>query len=473
MHRCWEVAELTNSIFEELDPYTDQCFGDPELRRINAVALYRLATTCRWLSESALDVLCRSNDGLISLFKCLPSRSWVISDGLLKITSPPVPEDWDRFLRYSSRIKMFLAHDFDIALDISALECLRAALPSGTVLPGVHSISCRTSSMLFAYLPFLIGPRLLKIWISHDGPDFRLSALPSFGFQSRTLKYVRVTSESFGDISPLISDIPSPHILELQFLNQRCYNQVAAFPNLRSLYIWNVEDMPFPSDSPLSSNAPFPALRDLKLSGTDISFLLNLLSSLKSPLLSVLHIRASSNSTSIMSTAVLNAVYKKCSVFQLTHLYLYLCEEKEYVAADPATYTLEFSLLTPLLAYRCLRQLALLTPLGFNLDDTAVDLISRAWPQIEDLYIAGEFTCNLEDVSYPTLAALISIARYCPSLRNLWLAVDASIAPPLCGTNVPHHALEVWHPCFSPIGDPEPVGQFLGSLFPSLAITDT
>ncbi|KAJ7279977.1 hypothetical protein C8J57DRAFT_1301261 [Mycena rebaudengoi] len=72
MHRCWDVAELTQAIFQELEPvHREPSTG----RRITKEETwYRLALTCRKFCDPALDLLWEDQYDFIDLLKCLPSQ---------------------------------------------------------------------------------------------------------------------------------------------------------------------------------------------------------------------------------------------------------------------------------------------------------------------------------------------------------------------------------------------------------------
>jgi hypothetical protein len=78
MHRCWDVVELTRTIFEELESIT---LAPNRLRVSKEASLYRLALTCRKFADPAVTLLWESQYGVMPLLKCLPSHKWEISEG--------------------------------------------------------------------------------------------------------------------------------------------------------------------------------------------------------------------------------------------------------------------------------------------------------------------------------------------------------------------------------------------------------
>jgi hypothetical protein len=79
MHRCWDVAELTQIIFQELEPVPYEPGTDSRITKNGQ--LYRLALTCRKFCDPALDRLWENTYDFIYLLKCLPSHIREISEG--------------------------------------------------------------------------------------------------------------------------------------------------------------------------------------------------------------------------------------------------------------------------------------------------------------------------------------------------------------------------------------------------------
>ncbi|KAJ6612441.1 hypothetical protein B0H10DRAFT_1952334 [Mycena sp. CBHHK59/15] len=117
-----------------------------------------------------------------------------------------------------------------------------------------------------------------------------------------------------------------------------------------------------------------------------------------------------------------------------------------------------------LLYFQNLTQIDILTMVGLDLDDSAVDEIARAWPQVETLYLMG---CSHYTELCPTLQRLCSFTQHCASLRTLWIAFDASIVPTprIVVSQQALTELDVWN---SPITTPLPVARFIAANFLNL-----
>ncbi|KAK6969186.1 hypothetical protein R3P38DRAFT_2455723, partial [Favolaschia claudopus] len=430
MHRCWEIAELVHLIFDELDPYLPGIYHVDGPLRTNAMALSRLAQTCRRFSDPALDVLWKANEGLILLLQCLPAHSWEIRDWRFMIASPLAFEDWERCLAHSKRVRTFSTHNGTIILDNSALESI-ISLPPGTVFPNVTGLSCCSSSTLFSYLPFLIGPRVQTGAILMDGPAFRSSALQSFASRFRFLQYVNIVVGPMerplysNSISSFITQMASPRMLDVHGLNHQAYRHITSFSNLVNLIISDIIEMPFPNPGRPSPETAFPALRELKIMVSNTLFAINFLSVLHDAPLTSLSISTTQNSTPTNAFVLLSAICIACAIPQLTSLHVFLCECNDPMYEDTRLYTLPFDFIRPLLAYPNMRSLSLACPVGFELHDILVETMARAWPLLETLSLVGDLSEVAIPRSRPTLTSLATLSQLCPELQSVWLAVDA------------------------------------------------
>ncbi|KAJ7053046.1 hypothetical protein C8F01DRAFT_997348, partial [Mycena amicta] len=125
-------------------------------------------------------------------------------------------------------------------------------------------------------------------------------------------------------------------------------------------------------------------------------------------------------------------------------------------------------------------------PAGFDLDDTAMAELCRAWPTLKSLTLSMDKPAPGGPTFTPpmTLNALTSIAALCPHLFHLRLTLDARIVPrpslpePHSGdgtgtrrARVIHRKLRGLFVEFSPISAIHPVARFLSGLFPGIRVS--
>ncbi|KAK7008399.1 hypothetical protein R3P38DRAFT_3590373 [Favolaschia claudopus] len=463
MHQCWNIAELVQLIFKELDPYSFGSINDP-----------------------ALDVLWATNEGLLMLLKCLPSLETKIL--FEEVIAPLNHNQWERFTEYSRRVRILSTRDGTITIGNSTLESM-ASLPSGTLLPNVKTVVCQSSSTIFPYLSVLVGPRLLELAISLDGPTSRASILQNFASCFRSLRCVHVRTPESQTLRELaeacvpsfVMQLASPRLLVVQGLNHAAYRHIAVtFPDLRAMEIPDLTYNAFPA--PLrrpGADTVFPALHELKINASNTLFVANFMSVFQNARFTMINIRTCQNSTQSSACSLLSAIHAASLPAELLDLHLTFCEDDtKIVLANPDPYAMSFDFIHPIFAYSNLRNVSLISPLGFALDDNSVELMVRAWPQLESLVIIGEMAHIIIPKSYPTLAVLIILSRHCPRLHSLYFSVDATTVPPIesySGVMALAHppVLTHWHPVESPIGCSDSVAKFLARCFPKLFIEHT
>ncbi|KAK7046227.1 hypothetical protein R3P38DRAFT_2507289 [Favolaschia claudopus] len=479
MHRCWNVAELTQMIFEEVveEPSVNSQYPDSVARQIhldppaNAKSLLHLATTCQSFSVLALDILWRRNNGIIKLLKCLPSSTWCIcGDGYFRIVASPTVADWNLVLKYPRRIRTFSDEEGgEIYLDPSVLEST-IHIPCDALFPNVRKLSCRSSSALFPYIHLLLGSRLRNLTILFDGPSFRIPFIRSLRTSFPQMEHIYLQSEPPQDqeytsmvaetVSSVVMETRTLRTLCVDSLNRPACNYIASLPNLEHLTVWHLIFSPSPDTA---SDTAFSALRKLVLVAADLKCITNFVTmTVGSPLRSLL-IDAHQPPH---AGPLLRALYSACNPRHLTSIQVQLYGN-DTVFADPKAYRIPVDSLKPLLVYSNLRRVKLFCTLGVTLDDKSLDAMARAWPQIEELCLRAVFCYRYSPDSYPTVNCLASLAQHCLFLRELTLAVDITTSQ---RAKISHKTLELWHPLDSPISSPRHAADLLRSCFPAVSI---
>ncbi|KAJ7166950.1 hypothetical protein C8R46DRAFT_899542 [Mycena filopes] len=125
--------------------------------------------------------------------------------------------------------------------------------------------------------------------------------------------------------------------------------------------------------------------------------------------------------------------------------------------------------LTPLLLFHNLVRVSLFHAGGFEIDDSTIMEMARAWPRIQHLALKADRICRTEP--QVTLHGLLAFATHCPVLQSLNITLDATGAVPKLRSRdfVSQHSLEVLHVVHSPVAEPlRAVAQFVGAIFPQL-----
>ncbi|KAJ7160456.1 hypothetical protein C8R46DRAFT_1354130 [Mycena filopes] len=370
MHRCWKVDELTTMIFTSLGPIEDGITGvdSPQF------ALTRLARTCRDFTNPALDLLWKEQYGLVNLLQRLPAHTWVVT-----MQTALRPEDWDRVLSYSTRIKVLHQSPFDLSLHTSVLESVGMTFPRECILPNLRRLRMDSAPILLPYLYLLLGPQLQNITLELDGPVWRLGVLQLLRTKSPFLKDIFLwqagsifLSDETDAVSSFVAKLPQLRRLRVYSLNTQAYRALAALPHLEHIDVRVVDTIPFPDVDPPSPMAHFPALRSFILgasTGEDCNW--------------------SGPGYAPVASALLSGIRAHCSPFSLTSIVIDFAYERDTSTANPHLYTMAPHTLRPLLSCPKIQALNLISAFGFCLDNPFVDEMARAWPSIRRLHISG------------------------------------------------------------------------------------
>ncbi|KAJ7667210.1 hypothetical protein B0H17DRAFT_950602 [Mycena rosella] len=118
MHSSLRISELLERIFSHFDHRLATDNG----------TLAALARTCTAFHDIAVDTLWRHQDTIINLISCMPGDLWetVAEDGwsgrkMVRLGRPIIVSDWDRLLKYSSRVRSLTCTGSSFQPDLSEI----------------------------------------------------------------------------------------------------------------------------------------------------------------------------------------------------------------------------------------------------------------------------------------------------------------------------------------------------------------
>ncbi|KAJ7429568.1 hypothetical protein B0H11DRAFT_2143032 [Mycena galericulata] len=128
--------------------------------------------------------------------------------------------------------------------------------------------------------------------------------------------------------------------------------------------------------------------------------------------------------------------------------------------------------LEPFFPFENLTDVMLVSPVGFDLDDTTAWNMARAWPRLTRLVLEPTIDSSLHcHPSNMTLHGLRAFATHCRELERLTITFDALTVPPLDNAqDTANSKCTLSFLCVgtSPICDAPTVARFLLGLFPHL-----
>ncbi|KAG1728906.1 hypothetical protein EDB19DRAFT_1745184 [Suillus lakei] len=449
MHQSLLIDEILSHIVQFV-----AADGQRDLKRLeNTSDLARLARTCRYFMECALDTLWRTQHSLSPLIMCLPKGTWEIhSSNILYLTRPPTESEWARFDVYSRRVKSFSypKQTKMIRLHEDALPFLFADRSPQSLFPSLSSLdysilSCSSSN--FSLIRGFLSPKLTKLTFTlprkmcPEGICGVLEDLPR-----KATRLENLTISSFFPVTSFEFNVSTCGLPDLRRFVVSSSIRISAQSMLNIASLRYVQELALNLHSDFDADvlcgradSTFPALQRLSLTAYDLP-----------------------QSRSSVITSFLSVIGTSLRSISLRHNM-----QTNTIADTP--FVFYPSMFAPLLACRNLRTIQVYNLGTLNLDDEFIIAAAKAWSKLEDLRL-----CSLPWSSIiPSIGlnALTALSQHCPQLTRVQLSLDARDIPelPIGGlSRVGAQFLEVLNVRDSVIGHTELVAQFLRATIPNM-----
>ncbi|KAJ7053043.1 hypothetical protein C8F01DRAFT_1032646 [Mycena amicta] len=495
MHDALRVAEIVLEIAQHASDTT------PPARK----SLLALATTCRLFLDPALNELWRELESIYPLLRCFPSGVFEFTQESEHKTTTSVSRairasDWARPLFYARRVKHleFLGMNTIGGEDLHVLRHLTLSLPVATLFPHVATLDWRPdlgrNEETFQQMLLFLGPQLHQL-IIHVEDARCLSVFPALARLSPALRSVDMhqrrlvpfqndgLSES---ISEFVVGLKRLQRLNVPSLTWSALVYLSELPDLESLTLGTLTTPPPPS-AILSPG--FSELVELDLGSASLpvaTAVLRLLVTAPIRTFTITLEHCPTPSDALAFLTALSALRAHTTLQEFSYVIDRNDSESDQHSCSPSCRATN-DLLRRLYSFAKLSDVNLHIPAGFDLDDTTVVELCRAWPSVTTLVLSMDEPPPNAVAGGPTftppmtLNALTSVAALCPALEFLHLTVDARIVPrpsvPTATgdnkrrTRVIHTALNSLFVGFSPIATIHPVARFLSSLFPEARVS--
>ncbi|KAI1793728.1 hypothetical protein LXA43DRAFT_1000221 [Ganoderma leucocontextum] len=485
------IHELLTMIFSYLDDHD----------------LARAACVCKHWAEIALDTLWFEVHDLRRILTVLapltlkPERVSVAMGrlpGAYAFKRPLVPADWQRFQRYSGRVRR-LCHDQrhvrsagekskrPMLLHTKVFDDLAATCPSGDIFPNLQSI------VWHAYAPERqpLCLAFMHLRVKHLGLHLYRSEPLSLtdyirevcgrckDLTSLDLHLDEPMRQLEDDVSTLLQGFPQLQTISLPIycLTSRLLTELSRLRHLRTVSLADPAQAE-PGDradvthlAPVFSNGAFAALRSLSFSAqvANATQLLRLSSFPRQ--LTELHFKSVVTATPDSLQEFFIAIRDRCtSLVELSVDYIIAPDSPLPSPPPPLQHRPSIECFRPLFSARSLRAFDLRWDYALNLRDNDIDEFARSWPSLESLQLNAEPVPEANGPSL-TLSALLPFARHCPHLRHLGLHIDARTVPTLPPNPHSHdvprfRCLETFAVGLSAISRAELVALFLSQILP-------
>ncbi|EIW54922.1 uncharacterized protein TRAVEDRAFT_51057 [Trametes versicolor FP-101664 SS1] len=476
------------------------CWSTMENQHFNDISkeLLSLALACRSTSEPALDVIWNTLISIWPLLLLLPedlrvfrrieesedrkldfmTRLLDISQDELVFSREPTPDDFTRWIKYSSRVH----HIRDLAsfgiwrldrefLSPSVFDMLQAYCPK-PFLPNLRSLSCREKDLamgdavvLPARIYFARPLQTVTLALAkHPDPDHLqdiIKSLSSVSPHVETLKLVKGRQSCLRGIEIAQFSLLTSFIGQEVLVASDALLSLGRLPQLRKLFIQPRAEPSDWDELPRERHDGFfAALLELDLvSRNDAHQYCMMLLKVIAP--TALHfvslnLRWPDDEAEALFTGFSVALGALPCPSTLHHITISVgsddCPDRN-IYRSPC--------FIPLLALPALRALQFLGGPKVIVDDAMLDAMSRAWPALHTLEfewpaLTGNVNWYSENMCYnppragapdcpkATLAGLVPLVRRCADLRVLAVAIDMRVAvprfdglrcPPVSGTS--------------------------------------
>ncbi|KAF8156202.1 hypothetical protein K438DRAFT_2026370 [Mycena galopus ATCC 62051] len=468
MHRCLEILDVLGVILGELRPA-----GTPwNLHYDSLGCKYRdlasLARTCRMFRDPALDILWKAQI-LGNVFRCFPPEliEETSDKRRLVLARPIVADDWDRPRIYAERIRELYTYSLVSFSDI----LLTIGLP-GDLFPRLTGVYWGELHFASEHVPLFLHTTLTKIDFDFFSRPPDLSILDTLAHKCPMLQdiTIRASQADIRQLSRFIANQGCVQSLRLPSVEWKTLRRLSRLDSLISLKLEFLPFFGFPWVRGPSPTFSFPRLRALEISaipvddeGTKFFQLCR-----DVPLVSlILDLKCAV--TIAERFRLFSALSAGCSHSSLTSLSL--GGDQQIGEEDLESCIIPGNALQLLFVFENLTSVYIEAPSGFDLDNTLISDMARAWTRIEslELWSKERIPCRV------TLCCLSSFAQHCPLLESLAMSVDASdasmeLAAP---SQTSQGSLYTIRMMYSPVATPVSVAQFLSNLFPELWVVRT
>ncbi|KAJ7142952.1 hypothetical protein C8R44DRAFT_974416 [Mycena epipterygia] len=473
MHRCLKIPEIVGLVCSHLEEswvVRSKCH------------LAVLARTCTAFHGPALDVLW-SSSALVDLLRCLPSDLWVMEntrDALvnysMKLRRAIRATDWERVRVYAPRVKHLSCNPNRDRCRLSdVFPAISVCLPKN-LFHNVQRLHWKPSDNDFHFIHLFLSPRitgisfdpsstsalsLLSVLVS-ECPKLKSISLKSFGYRIHEAPHQPPKVQQA--VSSFVRGLQCVESVSVDALDTDALDHICRLPSLTSLAF-----------TALSTSSTFftsgdkrslISLHTLDLGVSEIEPTTRFLGEFSQLPLISFKVWLDQLSTTAQMHNLYTAVAAAISPKSLTSLILNDRYGDDALAADHA---IQSQSIRALFGFVNLTSISLVSPIGIDLDNTAVSELARAWPRVETLDLSARHCASPRP--RVTLECLHSFARHCPNLAELTMTFDGTEVPTsdIGSTNrVFQDRLRTLNVDHSAISTAIDVARFLSAIFPRL-----
>ncbi|EJF61956.1 hypothetical protein DICSQDRAFT_58994 [Dichomitus squalens LYAD-421 SS1] len=427
--------------------------------------LARAACVCKHWAELALDALWSEVNDLRRVLTVLAPLAFKTErvpastariPGAYVFKRPLVPADWQRFQRYSGRVRS-LRHDQRHArnamekskrptlLHPKVFADLTTTCPTDDIFPNLQSLvwyACAPERQRLCLAFVHRRVKHLGLHLYRSEPSSLTDYVRQVCARCKDLTVLDLSlagpmRQLEEEVSILIRGFPRLRKISLPIycLTSRLFNELSILQQLDTISLGDPARAE-PGDRadvthlvPAFSNDAFPVLRSLSFSAQVADATHSIRSSLFPAHLTELHLKSVVIATPEALRELFIAIRDRCtSLVELSVDYIIAPDSPLLSPPPPLSERPSLECFRPLFSARSLRAFELRWDYALNLADNDIDELASSWPSLESLQLNAE---PVPEANGPclTLRSLLPFARNCPNLRHLGLHVDATTVP--------------------------------------------
>ncbi|KAJ7674020.1 hypothetical protein DFH06DRAFT_1081835 [Mycena polygramma] len=488
MHRGLELLDVVELICEQVAQQYSFEGRDRDLAS--------LARTSKKFLDPSLNALWKEQHTICNLLKCMPDDLWDISvddarnrqrlDITLRRTITGA--DWQRPLFYLRRVKSFSLRAVIETPDF--LQALSVSLPGDYLFPNLKSLTWWPQEPYidagsdFHHIRLFLSPHVRQLTMGGIVTATDLSILSNLAVRRPALTHVTLSPQHHSSSSdnPNPWDSATPVIssfvrgltqlvsLDVPSLDDMALAHLAQLPGLTTLVVQSDErvssSFQLPHCIPWPQPGYFPVLDSLTV--PTMAYATAFLTKFPGCSLADLII-SSTQSTKDDARQLYSALANHCSHSPLQDIHVVDDYDNPIIDEDHA-YSVGGDIIEPIFSFVNITSVSLSHPAGFDLDNTIISRMARAWPRIEFLALEAGGTRHVR--SRVTLEGLYSFAKHCPKLFILEMSFDATVVPRIRingKKRAKQQSLGLLQVALSPLSRPTDVATFLAVIFPHLS----
>ncbi|TFK67934.1 hypothetical protein BDN72DRAFT_842428 [Pluteus cervinus] len=452
----------------------------------------RMARTCKSLFHPSIKPLWSWGGSLRYLVKTLPSDCWEVDSPpeerfqvSIKLLRKLKPVDLQRLNIYAQYITLFRSTALKTEVLSAIISAHSEAFGTPHFLPNLSHLHWETDvDSDFPFVMMFLNSQLRSLTVSlAQSSASRFAFLAHISVLCPLLKHLSLNGgEDSGIIavgSSLLVGWEYLVSLKIKCVSTEVMMYLSQMQRLSDLTLEHVDNIDWGTVKRYHlslDKAAFAALDQFALLQAQFSPCIDMLKQVHLPVLKHLILGFNQPLDRRMWTLLLNTLQIQCPKDLDAIILRDIAPPEQPVPQNQGDEQITIDDIRLLFPFKNVTQLSLRTSCDFDLDDSGIQEIAKAFPKLTDLLLhTHQPRANPADSpSHPllrkcTLDSLYHLSVHCPDISCIDLSFDARTIPPILAGNIAHPSkLSALVVGYSPLDDTKAVAHYLKKVFPKL-----